>query len=75
MANLIRAVGFPGTGLKKKKNLPAMQGPRFNPWVGKIPWMRSWQPTPIFLPGESLQTGAWRTTVLGFKESDTTEVT
>ena len=25
----------------------------FDPWVGKIPWMRAWQPTPVFLPGES----------------------
>ena len=25
---------------------------RFNPWVGKIPWGRKWQPTPVFLPGE-----------------------
>ena len=25
----------------------------FNLWVGKIPWRRSWQPTPIFLPGKS----------------------
>ena len=24
----------------------------FDPWVGKIPWRRSWQPTPVFLPGE-----------------------
>ena len=23
----------------------------FNPWVGKIPWRRKWQPTPIFLLG------------------------
>ena len=22
-------------------------------WVGKIPWKRAWQPTPVFLPGES----------------------
>ena len=22
-------------------------------WVGKIPWSRKWQPTPVFLPGES----------------------
>ena len=28
----------------------------FDPWVGKIPWRRSWQPTPVFLPGESLWT-------------------
>ena len=26
---------------------------RFDPWVKKIPWRRSWQPTPVFLPGES----------------------
>jgi len=25
---------------------------RFKPWVGKIPWRRAWQPTPVFLPGE-----------------------
>ena len=26
---------------------------RFHLWVGKIPWRRKWQPTSIFLPGES----------------------
>ena len=30
------------------KNPPVMQ----ETWVGKIPWRRAWQPTPIFLPGE-----------------------
>ena len=25
----------------------------FDPWVGKIPWGRKWQPTPVFLPGKS----------------------
>ena len=25
----------------------------FNPWLGKIPWRRKWQPPPVFLPGES----------------------
>ena len=25
----------------------------FNPWVGKTPWRRVWQPTSEFLPGES----------------------
>ena len=24
----------------------------FDPWLGKIPWRKKWQPTPIFLPGE-----------------------
>ena len=27
--------------------------PGFDPWVGKIPWRRKWQPTPVFLPGKS----------------------
>ena len=22
----------------------------FSPWLGKIPWRRKWQPTPVFLP-------------------------
>ena len=26
---------------------------RFDPWVGKIPWRRKWQPTPVFLTGKS----------------------
>ena len=30
--------------------------PEFNPWVRKIPWRRAWQPTSVFLPGESLWT-------------------
>ena len=35
------------------KNLPALGGPRFDPWVSMIPWRREWQPTPVFVPGES----------------------
>ena len=35
------------------KNLLAMQEIRFDPWVGKTPWKREWQPTPVFLPEES----------------------
>ena len=27
--------------------------PKFNSWVGKIPWRRKWQPSPVFLPGKS----------------------
>ena len=30
------------------KNLPAIR----ETLVGKIPWRRAWQPTPVFLPGE-----------------------
>ena len=25
----------------------------FDPWVGKILWRREWQPSPVFLPGDS----------------------
>ena len=28
-------------------------GCEFNPWVGKIPWRRKWQPTLVFLPDKS----------------------
>ena len=26
------------------------------PWVGKIPWRRRWQPSPVLFPGESIWT-------------------
>ena len=41
------------------KNLPANAGDvrdkrsGFSSWVGKTAWRRAWQPTPVFLPGES----------------------
>ena len=56
------------------KNLPAMWDPGFDPWVGKIPWRRAWQPTPAFLPGESH--GKMRLadySLWACKESDMTE--
>ena len=36
------------------KCLPAMQETwiRSDPWVGKIPWRRKWQRTPVLLPGK-----------------------
>ena len=46
----------------------------FDPWVGKIPWRRKWQPTPGLLPGKfhglrsPVGYSPW-----GCKESDTTE--
>ena len=52
------------------KNPAAMQiEPGFNPWVGEIPWRRTWQPTPVFWPGESH--GLY--TLWSCKELDTTE--
>ena len=38
-------------------------------------WRRKWQPTPVFLPGESRDGGAWWAAVCGVTESDTTEAT
>ena len=39
------------------ENLPASAGRHkrhgFDPWVGKIPWRRAWQLSPVCLPGES----------------------
>ena len=46
----------------------------FDPWVGKIPWRRKWQPTAVFSSGKScgqrslVGYGPW-----GWKESDATE--
>ena len=47
---------------------------RFDPWVGRIPWRKEWQPTPVFLPGKSLgQRSLAGYSPRGRKESDTTE--
>ena len=44
--------------------------------VGKIPWRRAWQPTPVFLPGESCgQRSLAGYSPQGCKELDMTEVT
>ena len=68
------------------KNPPAMWETWFNPWVGKIPWRRTWQPTPVFFPGHgnplqytSLENPHGQRSLAGCspwgcKESDTTEV-
>ena len=34
-------------------------------------WRRKWQPTPVFLPGESQGRGAWRAAVYGVTQSQT----
>jgi len=49
---------------------------RFDPWVGKIPWRRAWQPSPVSLPGESHeQRSLAGYSPWGHKESDMTEAT
>ena len=44
--------GFPG-GSDGKESTCQCRRPRFDRWIAKIPWRREWQPTPVFLPGES----------------------
>ena len=65
-------MGFPGDSVVKSPS--ACAGATGDP--GSIPgsWRRKWQPTPVFLPGESHR-GAWRATVHGVAESDTTDQT
>ena len=36
-----------------------------------MPWRRKWQPTPVFLPGESQGRGAWWAAVYGVAQSRT----
>ena len=60
---------------KKQKKTPAGQCRRhtFDPWVGKIPWRRKWQPTPVLLPGQSHGQRSLVGYRWGRKESDRTE--
>jgi len=37
--------------VQRVKNMPANVGDTGDPWVGKVPWRREWQPTPVCLPG------------------------
>ena len=63
------------------KNLPAnvicrrFKRPGFNPWIGKIPWRRAWQPTPVFLPGKYYGQRLEGYSPWGCKELDMTEGT
>ena len=48
--------------------------PGFDPWVGKIPWRKKWQPTPVLLPEKSHgQRSLVGCSPWGCRESDTTE--
>jgi len=51
---LCRVTCFPGGALVKNPPTKCRRwnDHGFDPWVGKIPWRRTWQSTPIFLPRE-----------------------
>ena len=68
------AMGLPSGSVAK--NPPAVQEPLEikHPWEGKIPCRRAWEPTPVFLPGESHgQRSLARPGPRGHKESDMTQ--
>ena len=44
--------GFPGGSIGKESACKAGDRLGFDPWVGKIPWGKKWQPTPVFLLGK-----------------------
>ena len=47
--------GFPGgsSGKGLACQCRRLKKCRFHPWFRKISWRRTWQPTPVFLPGKS----------------------
>ena len=45
-------MGFPG-GSDSKESACNVGDLGLIPGLGRIPWRRAWQPTPVFLPGES----------------------
>ena len=56
------------------KRLSTMRETWFDPWVGKIPWKRKWQPTPVLLPRNPMDGGAWcRLLSMGSQRIGTTE--
>ena len=56
------------------KRLLAMQETGFDHKVGKIPWRRKWQPTPVLSPGKShRQRNLVGYSPWGHKESDMNE--
>ena len=68
-----KAVGFP-PWLSGKESTCQCRRRGFDPWIGKMPWRRKWQPTPVFSPGKSHgQRSLAGYTVHGFADSDMTE--
>ena len=64
---------FPGGSDGKASVCLQCRRPGFDPWVGKIPWRRKWQSTPVLLPGKSHGQSLVGYSLWGHKESDTTE--
>ena len=61
----ITKVRWPSLVAQMVKILPEMQETQVRSLVQEIPWRRKWQHTPVFLPGESMGSGAWQATAHG----------
>ena len=50
----MHARGFPAGTVGKESTCQRRKQKRqgFDSWVGKVPWRRKWQPTPVSLPGK-----------------------
>ena len=75
--SLYRQKGFPG-GTNGKESVCQFRRCKrhgFNPWIGKIPWSRKWQPTQYSCLENSMGRGTWWATHSPWscKESDMTE--
>ena len=64
---------FPGGASGKESSCQCRRHKRLrcSRCVGKIPWRRVWQPTPVFLLENSMDRGAWRATVHRVARSQT----
>ena len=73
----LHGLGFTGSSVGEKKiHLQCRRHKRceFNPWFGKYPWRRKWQPIPYSCLRNSVERGGWWAVVCGLtKELDTTE--
>ena len=68
--------GFTDGASGKEHACQSRERHEFDPWVEKILWRRSQQPTPVFLPGESYGQGSLAGhSPQGRSELDATEVT
>ena len=70
----IITMGFPGGTSGKNSTCQCMRckSHSFYPWVGKVPWRRKWQPTPMFLPEKAHeQRSLAGYSAKGYKERDT----
>ena len=76
LVNLHFTKGFPGGTSGKELACQCRRCKRhgLDPWVGKIPQRRKWQPTPVLLPGKSHgQRSSVGYSPWGPKESETTQ--